>query len=518
VVFFEATQVRALASRVLAVLFLSFLFPLSIQQSAVATSVSPDLKFEGAYLNRYGSGEYWYQSPGASEFSDSLTVNSGRGGLTKTLTPAAGALFGGKATGDSATGTIGPTTSLDTVTVEVWLKLSDNGSVENASGSMIFSWNPGSGVSNYNIYHTQGKIGFNTFNSDLYGLDSTSLEDNQWNHFVFVMTDSGAKTNQKIYVNGVEQNLSCLINLAGTGCDSTRSFSSSGNFLIMDNARNVGTWNAKGTIGQIKIYKQGLTAANALANFRTETRQSSTYITGFGTSSDVSVSKSAVLSDSATVLNTALSSDDSMTIYGFDTQTIRITVSTDTGTVNIATSTGLSKATGSGYANAGSNAITTPGTTIAFEGNPTDVQAALDTLRLNLPTARTSSFSGAATVTVSVSYVGGSTTAFNSDNQHFYRYFAPVGSGSMWQEVMDLTTASGDCGVTFNGLCGYLATVTSETETAFIKDKVTTANVWIGGNDTATEGTWRWPYNSPEAGAIFFKDSENNPGTENIDY
>lgn len=237
--------------------------------------------------------------------------------------------------------------------------------------------------------------------------------------------------------------------------------------------------------------------------------------TSLGVTSDVTVSRAATLSDSATVFNSRLTLSDSMTISGFETQTIRVTVSTDTGTVNITYSTRLSKATGSGYANAGDNAITAGGSTIAFEGSTSDVQAALDTLKLNLPTSRTSSFSGSATVTISVSFVGGVPTAYNSDNRSFYRNF---GSSITWQAAMDLTTASSNCGITFNGLCGYLATVTSETETAFIADKVTTAASWIGGNDTATEGTWRWPYNSPEAGAVFFKDSANNPGDVNVNY
>jgi hypothetical protein len=280
----------------------------------------------------------------------------------------------------------------------------------------------------------------------------------------------------------------------------------------MDNAKAVGTWNAKGTIGQVKIYNQGITASNALSNFES-TRNS--YITGFGNLNDVTITRTANLTDSATVLNSSLSSADSMTITGFDTQTVRVTATTDTGTVNITTTTGLSKATGSGYANSGSNAITTAGTTVAFEGNVANVQAALETLRLNLPTQRSSSFSGLATITISVSYVGGSSTAFNSDNDHFYRVYSP---NLTWLQARDATTASGNCGISFNGLCGYLATVTSETETVFISSKVTALDSWIGGDDILTEGTWRLPSNSPEGDAIFFKDSANNPGTPNVNH
>lgn len=496
-------DLHRLSFRITFLFLFGILSPISMP-SAFSSSSSPVLNIQGQDLNRYGTGEYWYSS---GSVTDSITVNSGRGGLTKTLTPAAGALFGGKSTGDSAAGTIGSTASIDTVTVEMWLKLSDSGNVENAFGSMLFSWNPGSTLDNYNIYHYDGKLGFNTFTSDLFGFNSNSLEDNQWNHFIFVMTDTGINSNQKIYVNGVEQSLSCLV---GT-CSGARSFSSSGNFLVMDNAKAVSTWNAKGTVGALKLYTAGISSSQALANYE-ESRNS--YVTGFGTLSDVTVSRSASTSDSSTVLNSAIATADSLTITGFDTQTIRVTVSTDTGTVNITTSTGLTKAVGAGYANSGANAITTPGTTIAFEGTTASVQAALDTLRLNIPSGRSTDFSGTARITISVSFAGGVTAAYNSDNGSYYIVY----SATTWQAAMDATTASGNCGRTFNGLCGYLATVTSETETTFIADKVTTSQSWIGGNDTTTEGTWRWPYNSPEAGAIFFKDIAQNPGTVDVNY
>jgi len=44
---------------------------------------------------------------------------------------------------------------------------------------------------------------------------------------------------------------------------------------------------------------------------------------------------------------------------------------------------------------------------------------------------------------------------------------------------------------TFNGLTGYLLTVTSAGENAFIASKLT-ATGWMGASDAATEGIWRW--------------------------
>jgi VCBS repeat-containing protein len=230
--------------------------------------------------------------------------------------------------------------------------------------------------------------------------------------------------------------------------------------------------------------------------------------TSLGNASDVTINRAAYRNDSATVLNSYLPSGDSLTISGFAAETIRITVTTSVGTVNITSSSGLSLVTGSGYAN--SSVITAAGTTIAFQGSTTNAQAALNTLRLNLPTNLSNGASNTAVITVSVSFAGSQQVAFNADNGNYYILYP---SNRTWQASMDLTTASSNCGVSFNGLCGYLATVTSAAESTFITNNVTTSQSWIGGNDITTEGSWRWPANAPtaEANKIFFKDSANNP-------
>ncbi|MDA1349119.1 MAG: C-type lectin domain-containing protein [Chloroflexi bacterium] len=51
------------------------------------------------------------------------------------------------------------------------------------------------------------------------------------------------------------------------------------------------------------------------------------------------------------------------------------------------------------------------------------------------------------------------------------------------------------------GLQGYLATITSGAENAFVFDKLQ-GNGWLGGTDAAVEGTWKW-VTGPEAGTVF---------------
>ena len=72
-----------------------------------------------------------------------------------------------------------------------------------------------------------------------------------------------------------------------------------------------------------------------------------------------------------------------------------------------------------------------------------------------------------------------------------------VTEGASWKNAK--TAAEGK---TFNGLNGYLATITSAEENAFILSKLPSTS-WIGANDVATEGTWTW-ISGPEAGTTIY--------------
>jgi len=186
------------------------------------------------------------------------------GGMTVETNPVRGVIFNGKeaSNSDRLSSSIGSTSSLSAVSVEMWVKLADNGSTQNAAGSMLFSWDPGSGINNYNIYHRNDQLGFNTFNSEMYGINSSSLN-NKWQHLVFVMTNSGGEATQKIFVNGTSQTPTCLLGV----CARTRSFSSTGNFVLMDNNFAQNTWNAKGSIGLARVYGQELTQSQVSGLF-----------------------------------------------------------------------------------------------------------------------------------------------------------------------------------------------------------------------------------------------------------
>lgn len=195
--------------------------------------------------------------------------------------------------------------------------------------------------------------------------------------------------------------------------------------------------------------------------------------------------------------------------------TIRATVVGVNATVKVTTTTGLTAVTG--YASAD---WTAGAAEIAFDGTPTQVNAALATLA-----ARGTTVGGAASVTLSITPAG---TAYSPATGHFYelvnsnvtwaqaRCLAEYSNGTYSAGTYNATT--GNCTATgalvrrtSNGLNGYLATVTSAAENEFIRTKIGNSSAWIGGSDVQVEGSWRW-MDGPEAGLRFFIDGTCSDG------
>ena len=84
-------------------------------------------------------------------------------------------------------------------------------------------------------------------------------------------------------------------------------------------------------------------------------------------------------------------------------------------------------------------------------------------------------------------------------NGHYYEYIPSV---TTWTNAHYAALAG-----TFNGMHGYLATVTSKAENdflySFISGSTRPAGGWLGGTDAAVEGTWVWA-DGPEAGVNFW--------------
>jgi len=96
--------------------------------------------------------------------------------------------------------------------------------------------------------------------------------------------------------------------------------------------------------------------------------------------------------------------------------------------------------------------------------------------------------------TRTIRYALGSSLSF-SENGHFYEFV--TASGISWTAARDAAAVR-----TLFGLQGYLTTVTSENENAFIVSKLV-GQGWMGANDTAIEGDWRW-VTGPETDTAFW--------------
>jgi hypothetical protein len=159
----------------------------------------------------------------------------------------------------------------------------------------------------------------------------------------------------------------------------------------------------------------------------------------------------------------------SLSVTGTGTVPVRLRVTS--GTLSMTTTTGLTF-TGS-----------STGSTVQFSGDVADVNTALATLRY------TRGSTGTDTVEVALVEPG---VVFNPDNGHLYEY---VSDTLTWTAARDAAAAR-----TRYGATGYLATVTSSGEQAFITPRISGAS-WFGAGDMAVEGTWRW-VTGPENGQL----------------
>lgn len=174
---------------------------------------------------------------------------------------------------------------------------------------------------------------------------------------------------------------------------------------------------------------------------------------------------------------------------------VRVRVQANDGTLSLASSTGV---TG-----------TTSGATLDFSGSVADVGSALNSLRY----AADANFNGTDNLSVEISDDNGVTWQiytvdqtgkfYNPDNGHYYEFVSAP--GITWTAAKTAAEAR-----TLYGLSGYLVTVTSAEENAFIYPKLG-GNGWMGASDAAAEGIWKWE-TGPEAGTQFWT-GDINAGT-----
>jgi hypothetical protein len=163
-------------------------------------------------------------------------------------------------------------------------------------------------------------------------------------------------------------------------------------------------------------------------------------------------------------------------VNGFPpTESVRLVVSVGSGTLS------LPNAVAAVTVPFGYPALGAPGPKLAVEGVQDDVNAALAALRWT-PADR-----GTTSLTVDATPAG---AAYAAETGHYYQVVSAPAPVS-WDQARAVAAAS-----SFNGLSGYLATITTPAE-ADLLTQTTPDPAWIGATDV--NGGWQWA-TGPEAG------------------
>jgi len=165
----------------------------------------------------------------------------------------------------SASGSIGSTSGLSEITVAMRMSL------PSGQCGMPFFWGTHSGMGvndGYDIWDCPAgefggpsAFGFNTWNNDIYGTNSTSFY-GDFHDFVFVFSPLDLAS-EKLYIDGLEISLSAF----GTPNTTTPGrFPTNGAFTLMAAGLD-GAYHENGYIAAVKIYKRALTDSEAAEVF-----------------------------------------------------------------------------------------------------------------------------------------------------------------------------------------------------------------------------------------------------------
>jgi hypothetical protein len=139
-------------------------------------------------------------------------------------------------------------------TIEMWCKIPSN-----YSNTMFMGWQ------SYDIWCYNGTIGFNTFNSDVYGISQSTVTSlnivNNWAHYIFEFRGDVSYVNNKIYINGVRQTLSQQFSNESTG-----SISLNGGYGRISSSLN-GGYNMGFALNIFRVYNRVLTQSEITQNY-----------------------------------------------------------------------------------------------------------------------------------------------------------------------------------------------------------------------------------------------------------
>jgi hypothetical protein len=161
-------------------------------------------------------------------------------------------------------------------------------------------------------------------------------------------------------------------------------------------------------------------------------------------------------------------------ISGFNTSaTLLITI----GLVNPPSGTTLRLNTTTGVTASTGYTLTSNFTRISFTGTQANINTVLASLRLNTGSTPGNVYIAVTATENPVGYF------YLPSNGHFYR---PISTGAFYNAAKSAAAAT-----TFKGQTGYLVTITSSDEDAFIFNNVPQSQIWFALSDVAQEGFWR---------------------------
>jgi hypothetical protein len=194
--------------------------------------------------------------------------------------------------------------------------------------------------------------------------------------------------------------------------------------------------------------------------------------------------------------STTNQSASGFSVSGFPTgNSLLITV----GLVNPPTGTTLNFSTTSGVTASTGYTLTSNFTRISFTGTQANVNTVLASLRVN-----TGSVPGNVYIAVTATE-NPAGYYYLPTNGHFYK---PVSTGTTYTSARSAALAT-----SFKGQTGYLVTITSADEDAFIYNNVPQSQIWFALTDEVTEGYWKIDA-GPEAGTLI--KTSNGQTTGNI--
>jgi len=179
-----------------------------------------------------------------------------------------------------------------------------------------------------------------------------------------------------------------------------------------------------------------------------------------------------------------------------DSTTYKVSLSSTgnaNGTFSVQTTTGLTR-------DFGYNSWTNI-TGVNFIGTPANIENALNSIKLN-----TTLIEGAQIILSVVIINQEINSYFNPSNGHIYKFV----SG----QIRFSSARNAALNSFYDGVQGYLVTITSANEQAFVNSKISASNIWTGLSDEGSEGVYKW-LDGPEAGTTIKTSSGNVAGQYN---